>query len=346
MDIVVIRCSASATVGFGHLVRCRVLAESLSKRGYGVVMVGPPNSLKNETDEDIFIEWIPRENWSSSQGEADFHLSVLERYDSKHIIIDDYRSDGEHQKKLRANGIRIVQQYDASKKQNFAANLVVNGSPYEKSEFYSKDVLYDDVEFLLGPKYCILRPIFFSPTLKENHKEKKILMTFGGGSDRGAILYILKKCYQSITEKHWKLTIIVSDKNENIKEISDWISLNGHQNIELIVNPDSMAEIMSTCRFAIMGGGTTIFEAAYLGIPALLIPIADNQINQCVGWDELGGMKYISTFDTLDESNLKDSLVEFLSEPSLVESYSQRLKTIIDEHGYQRILDKLLDHER
>ena len=107
-----------------------------------------------------------------------------------------------------------------------------------------------------------------------------------------------------------------------------------------------MAEIMSTCRFAIMGGGTTIFEAAYLGIPALLIPIADNQINQCVGWDELGGMKYISTFDTLDESNLKDSLVEFLSEHSLVESYSQRLKAIIDEHGYQRILDKLLDHER
>lgn len=346
MDIVVIRCSASATVGFGHLVRCRVLAESLSTRGYSVVMVGPPNSLKNETDEDIFIEWIPRENWSSSQGEADFHLSVLERYDSKHIIIDDYRSDGEHQKKLRANGIRIVQQYDASKKQNFAANLVVNGSPYEKSEFYSKDVLYDDVEFLLGPKYCILRPIFFSPTLKENHKEKKILMTFGGGSDRGAILYILENFYQLISEKDWALTIVTSDKNENIKEISSWINDNQSRNIEFIVNPKSMAEIMSTCRFAIMGGGTTIFEAAYLGIPALLIPIADNQINQCVGWDELGGMKYISTFDTLDESNLKDSLVEFLSEPSLVESYSQRLKTIIDEHGYRRILDKLLDHER
>ena len=143
-------------------------------------MVGPPTSLKNEADEDIFIEWIPRENWSSSKSEADFHLSVLERYDSKHIIIDDYRSDGEHQKKLREKGIRIVQQYDASKKQNFAANLVVNGSPYEKAEFYSNDVLYDDVEFLLGPKYCILRPIFFSPTLKDKPKRKENLDDFWG----------------------------------------------------------------------------------------------------------------------------------------------------------------------
>lgn len=345
MDIVVIRCSASAMVGFGHLVRCRVLAEALSKRGYGAIMIGPPTILKNEADEDIFIEWLPREEWSNSKDEADFHLSVLEKYDSKHIIIDDYRSDGEHQTKLREKGIRIVQQYDASKKQNFAANLVVNGSPHEKSEFYSKDVLYNDVEFLLGPKYCILRPIFFNPKFKESQKEKRILMTFGGGSDRGAILYILKNCYQAILEKHWELTIIVSDNNENIKAISDWISLNGHQNIELIVNPDNMAEIMSTCRFAIIGGGTTIFEAAYLGIPALLIPIADNQINQCVGWNQLGGMKYISTFNALDESNLEDTLVQFLSEPSLVESHSQHLKTIIDEHGYQRILDKLLDHE-
>lgn len=345
MDIVVIRCSASATVGFGHLVRCRVLAEELSRRGYGAIMIGPPISLKDETDEDIFVEWIPREKWLSSEDEANFHLSILERYKSKYIIIDDYRSDGEHQKILREKGIRIVQQYDASKKQHFAANLVVNGSPYEKVEFYNKDVLCDGVEFLLGPKYCILRPIFFDPKLKESHKEKRILMTFGGGSDRGAILYILKNLYTIIADRSWKLTIVVSDKNENIEKISNWISLNGSQDIELLVNPESMAEIMSTCSFAILGGGTTIFEAAYLGIPALLIPIADNQINQCVGWDELGGMKYISNFDALAESNLKDNLVEFLDEPRLIESNKQRLKAIIDEHGYERILDKLLDDE-
>lgn len=308
-------------------------------------MIGPPVILKNETDADIFVEWIPREEWSSSEGEANFHLSVLERYNSKHIIIDDYRSDGEHQKRLREEGVRIVQQYDASKKQNFAANLVVNGSPHERAEFYRKDVLYNDVEFLLGPQYCILRPIFFNSELKECHKQKRILMTFGGGSDRGAILYILKKFYQIIADHSWKLTIVVSDKNENIGEISNWIGLNDSYNIELMVSPDNMAEIMSTCSFAILGGGTTIFEAAYLGIPALLIPIADNQINQCIGWDELGGMTYISNFNELDEVKFAENLRSFLSEPSLIESHSKNLETIIDKHGYERILDKLLNDE-
>jgi len=345
LDIVVIRCSASATVGFGHLVRCRVLAEELSRRGYGAIMIGPPISVKDKADEDIFVEWIPREKWLSSEDEANFNLSVLERYNSKHIIIDDYRSDGEHQKILREKGVRIVQQYDASKKQNFAANLVVNGSPYEKAEFYNKDVLYDDVEFLLGPKYCILRPIFFDPKLKESHKEKRILMTFGGGSDRGAILYTLENFYQAIAEKNWKLTIVVSDKNENIEKISNWISSNRCQDIQFLVSPESMAEIMSKCSFAIIGGGTTIFEVAYLGIPALLIPIAENQTNQCVGWNDLGGMKFISSFQELDKNKLKESLMSFLEEPSLIETHRQNLKSIIDENGYKRILDKLLNDE-
>ena len=345
MDIVVIRCSASATVGFGHLVRCRVLAEELSIRGYGAIMIGPPVILKNETDSDIFVEWIPREGWSSSVDEADFHLNVLERYNSKHIIIDDYRSDGVHQKRLREKGIRIVQQYDASKEQHFAANLVVNGSPHERAEFYKKDVLYDDVEFLLGPQYCILRPIFFNNELKESHKQKRILMTFGGGSDRGAILYILENFYPIIADKNWKLTIVVSDKNENIVEISNWLSSNNSHDIELMVSPENMAEIMSTCSFAILGGGTTIFEAAYLGIPALLIPIADNQINQCIGWDKLGGMTYISNFNELDDVKFAENLRSFLSEPSLIESHSKNLETIIDKHGYERILDKLLSYE-
>lgn len=345
MDIVVIRCSASTNVGFGHLVRCRVLATALCKRGYGVIMVGPPLSLKDKADETTFFEWIPRESWLSSESEADFHLSVLKKYNSRHMIIDDYRSDGEHQKRLREENIRIVQQYDASKKQNFAANLVVNGSPHERAALYEKDVLYNDVEFLLGPKYCILRPIFFNDELKECHKQKRILMTFGGGSDRGAILYILKNFYQIIADNNWKLTIVVSDKNENIGDIYNWINSKGSKDIELMISPENMAEIMSTCSFAVLGGGTTIFEAAYLGIPALLIPIADNQTNQCIGWDKLGGMTYVSNFNELDDAKFAENLRSFLSEPSLIESHRQNLKTIIDEHGYERILDKLLNDE-
>lgn len=345
MQTIVIRCSASATVGFGHLVRCRVLAEELNIRGHRVIMIGPPISLKNEVDETVFFEWLPREDWINAETEASFHLNIAKRYDSKYFIIDDYRSDGEHQKKLREKGIRIVQQYDASKKQQFAANLVVNGSPYEKASFYNKDTLYDDVEFLLGPKYCILRPIFFNPKLKTNQKERKILITFGGGSDRGAILYILKNFYQAIAEKDWTLTIVVSDKNENIREISNWINSKGYKNIELLVNPESMAEIMSTCSFAILGGGTTIFEAAYLGIPSLLIPIADNQTDQCIGWDSLGGMKYISNLNKFDGEKFNENLTSFLNDPSIIESYRKNLKTIIDEHGYQRIIDKLLNYE-
>lgn len=343
MKTVVIRCSASPTVGFGHLVRCRVLAEEVVNRGYRAVMIGPDTDLKDNKDEQFFYDWIPRSYWLSASEEASFHLKLMKRYDAKYIIIDDYNSDGIHQKILRDNGIKVVQQYDASKPQKFAANIVVNGSPYENKGFYDKNAIYKDIKYLLGPKYSILRSEFKDIKSLNLAKEKRVLMTFGGGSDRGAILKILENCKYLFERENWKVSIVVGKNNDNIHNIKDFITSNNCENVELHISPQSMARIMSICSFAILGGGTTISEAAFLGIPALLIPIASNQINQCIGWNNIGGMIYLSDLQSLDVDLLKATLAKVLSKPEEIDGRRAKLASIIDSEGHHRILDELLN---
>ena len=95
--------------------------------------------FKNDSDDELFLKWIERTNWDKAKKEADFHIEIANEYSAKHIILDDYRSDFEHQFLLYKKFHIMLQQYDASLYQKFAAQLVINSSPFERREFYLKN---------------------------------------------------------------------------------------------------------------------------------------------------------------------------------------------------------------
>ncbi|OPL11591.1 MAG: hypothetical protein AVO38_15740 [delta proteobacterium ML8_D] len=62
---VIFRTNASPLVGYGHLVRCRALAESLRKHGTDCIMVGPKKSEQTDQDAGLFDLWIEESYWES-----------------------------------------------------------------------------------------------------------------------------------------------------------------------------------------------------------------------------------------------------------------------------------------
>ena len=51
---IIFRCNTNQEVGFGHLNRCRSLAQSLIQKGEVCLMVGPDNFYKTKKDNNIF----------------------------------------------------------------------------------------------------------------------------------------------------------------------------------------------------------------------------------------------------------------------------------------------------
>jgi UDP-2,4-diacetamido-2,4,6-trideoxy-beta-L-altropyranose hydrolase len=339
---VIIRCRADNTIGFGHLVRSRVLGKKLLELGYKTILIGPSKKYMNDDDKAIFTEWIERESWLDSPTEAKFHIELAKTYGTKHIIMDDYRSDYTHQLLLRKAGLRILQQYDASKPQKFAANLVINGSPYERREFYEQDLYSKDIQMLHGPQYAILRPEFFSPHLDTIIKENKVLITFGGGDDKGAMLHVLSELRGRIP-KNWNLCLVMGSHNPNIQKIKDWIKQYPDENIILLVNPSNMHEVIASCKLAILSGGTTTFEAAFLGTPAILMPIAENQYNQSKGWENSGAMIYLSPYKSLRLNELRDKLLLLVENQTKIDKMSTIARQCMDGQGTERILNILLN---
>jgi len=338
---ILIRCRASHRVGFGHLSRSRVLAKELLNKGYRTILIGPNRELMNDEDHSIFTEWITREEWKSAQSEAEFHIGTAQHYEAKHIIIDDYRSDYEHQYLLRSAGLTILQQYDASKTQKFAAQFVINASPYEKESFYTNSLALHKIKMLLGPKYAILRPAFLDIDLNTVEKKNRVLVTFGGGDDRGAMLYTLDELKGNLPQD-WSLVLMIGEHNPNIEHIKRWINEHPSEKIELKINPSNVPQLISGCTLAILAGGTTISEAAFLGVPSILIPIAENQYKQCEGWHALGAMHYLSPYNKLSEGSLRETLINLINDRDQIRKMREACTQSVDGLGTKRIIRSLL----
>lgn len=341
--MIIIRCNAGAKVGFGHLVRCRVLAIELKKRNIETIIIGPAEHLKTKLDVEIFSHWIARPEWGTAQEEANFHIEIARKFNCKYIILDDYRSEFEHQLLLRQENLVMLQQYDASKPQKFAAHFVINSSPFEKREFYEDSLYSDDIKMLHGPKYAILRSDFTNIE-RSKAKDNKILLTFGGGDDRGAVLQSLKALYDIIPQ-NYQVEVIVGEHNPRIDSIKIWMEKNNpDQQISLKINPPNISEIFAYCKFAIMGGGTSTFEAAYMGTPMILIPIASNQFDQGLGWQNIGAAIYLGDYNKVNNMALRSSFLSLIDNPNKLEKMADKARKSMDSLGTKRILDVLLSN--
>ena len=191
---VIFRCNVSASVGLGHLMRCREMARYLGALGWHSVLLGPPDSLRQPADEGLFAGWHSVEDRGSSDDDAARVLALCEAHGTRHVVMDDYRVDPGYQQRLRAAGLRWLQQFDASRPWMFQPDLLVNASPYEKRAQYLPWLAEPEhTRTLFGPAYAVLRPAFTGITARvDGRAVRRVLVAFGGGDDRGALEQALR----------------------------------------------------------------------------------------------------------------------------------------------------------
>lgn len=310
--MILFRCNAGPQIGFGHLTRCRALAYALREQGESCIMVGPDNAYANDEDDRLFDAWIPQV-WDSAEGDASSLVMLTGSYSAKKVVLDDYRVNEEYQLVLRNEGLKWLQ-FEARTTQPIWADIVLNASPAAKEEDYAAVLRNPETQLLLGPQYAVLRPEFTGIKCRGHSSQvKKVIVTFGGGDDRGAILFVLTSLVNAIS-KELDLIVVSGANNPRNQEIKNWIRLYGQGRVMLKINPPSVATIFAECDLAIMAGGTTTYEAACCGLPMLLMTIADNQHAQAKAWSDIGVAKLVGDYNDIEESDLVDAVVELISD--------------------------------
>ena len=131
-------------------------------------------------------------------------------------------------------------------------------------------------QLLLGPRYALLREEF--RTLREQINVrtgdvKKILVFFGGvDADNYTNLAIQALAELNVTQS---VDIVIGAQHPNREQIKQACIAHG---FICHIQTTRMAELMAEADLAIGAGGSASWERCCLGLPALLLAIADNQI--------------------------------------------------------------------
>jgi len=341
---VIFRTDASPILGYGHLMRCRALANALRDLGMACLMVGPKLSDQTDADADVFEQWIEQSEWSAESDDACKLVTLANRYDCAVAVLDDHRVGVVYQKIILDAGLKWLQ-FDGRADSLLWADWVVNASPAARQEDYARQLQKPWAHALLGPQYAVLRREFsaVTPRCYEKSKMIEVLVTFGGGDDRGAILFVLKALLP-VTETTIRFHVMAGANNPRNSEIKQWIESIGGKRTILHVNPTQVAPLLSNCDLAVMGGGTTTYEAACVGLPMLLITIAANQELQSQGWQDRGAAFYLGRFNEIIEGDLVRYFLKLSRSQQLREKLSNQGRLEVDGKGAERIALTLIQN--
>ncbi|TEW51612.1 UDP-2,4-diacetamido-2,4,6-trideoxy-beta-L-altropyranose hydrolase [Psychromonas algicola] len=352
---IVIRTDSSLHIGSGHIMRCLVLAEKLKaqghqvsfasrsqqgdliefveKKGFHVYLLNKPKQWKKPKNSSDYAAWL-QVSW---QDDAQSFIQQIEDVDL--IIVDHYGINAQWEGFIKSHFSCQIFVIDDLVRQH-QAEIILDQTLARTSQEYKKlnpnSLVLTGSDFaLITPKFVELRNKILQS--KINTTPPTVLLSMGGVDQPNATLKVLEAL--SKLKNKPKVTVLLSPRAPHYKLVSeyyqqhiDWI-----QHINFV---EDMAELMSKHSFAIGAPGTTSWERACLGIPSIIIPLADNQKTTCEQLTKAGAAIKVEL------AEIKTLLV--VAYQTMHEQWqSMHLKNlaICDGLGLQRVVHSINDFE-
>lgn len=342
---IIFRLDAGNKFGLGHLSRCLALAEEL-KNNFSILFIIKTDD-KNKVNDYLHLNCD-----SSIPGNLYFLNPEISKKDdlsfiNKHVlelkgflVLDHYSIDTAYQLHLKENNIKWFQ-FDSHADMDFYGDLVLHASPAATKELYKPLQKNHNTKFLLGTKYAIVSKRFSKKRkeLKARKYVENILICFGGGNDKGATIKVLQMLNNDFFET-FNVTIITSKKNTYYSDIKKFS--NNYENLNLVLDSTKIDEYMALADLGLISPGTLSYESTCVGLPMLLVNIADNQNINAKGWVEKGCAFSLGGIEELSDSTLNNNIRLLINNPEKLRKMSVNCFSTVDGYGASRVKDEIL----
>ena len=276
---VVVRADAGPSIGLGHLTRCLALADRLQARGAAVTFVTRRVSeavLVRIAEAGCATVLLP-----DGMPPGDDVLFLLERIrvlDPRAVITDSYEVTTAYQRAVKSSGVRLLA-LDDLVRGHFVADLVLNPNMSARVDQYSAEPY---TRLLLGPRYALLRPEFRAHRAKPTAlpAPPRVLIIMGGSDPDGLTSRALVEV--DALPGEFVVDAVVGPAFQAIEELSKAVAGTSHP-VRVHRDPPDLVEIMADATVAVSAAGSTCWELAFLGVPAVLLVAADNQAGIAAG---------------------------------------------------------------
>ncbi|MBS1989150.1 MAG: UDP-2,4-diacetamido-2,4,6-trideoxy-beta-L-altropyranose hydrolase [Cyanobacteria bacterium SZAS LIN-3] len=344
-----IRVDGSETIGTGHIMRCLALAGELKRQGHGVSFLTAlcPDALKKRlVAEGHRILPMPPSIEPGSPVDARFTVAAAGERLATIVVMDGYHFDGKYQHFIKDARLKSLYIDDLAHCEYYCSDYVLNQNPSARSTLYPDTA--PQTQLLLGTKYALIRSEFH--TYRQNNaptesvpQARNILLTMGGGDKDNVSGRVMEALNRAPASMNLQITVLVGASNQHAEALqrsAEEFNSAGSHRFEIQVNPGNIPELIGKSDLVVTAGGTTVWEAAYLGRPMAVIITADNQK---AGMEACLQQEAISLLGEQDLSGetIAQHLLDLIQDQGKRESLARQAATMVDGKGAGRLVQAL-----
>jgi len=344
-----IRADAYRAIGTGHVMRCIALGQAWKANGGNVLFASYCESdvLRSRLNEEGF-SYIPIQKPHPHPSDLDSittlldNLCATEQRDRIIVALDGYHFDGYYQRIIKNKGFRLLCIDDYGHADHYYTDVILNQNLSADISLYPNYSPY--TKFLLGPQYVLLRKEFWKwKTWKRDIPgvAKKVLVTMGGADPDNVTLKVLK-ALKEVAIPDMEVVVVLGPSNPHKDDIEHFLSLFPFKS-HLLLSVDNMPEIMAWADVAIAAGGSTSWELAFMGLPSLLIILAENQRAVSHKLEESGTSINLGWHDETKVGTISKVAENIMKNQKAREAMSTKGRSLVDGNGGSEVVKFLRD---
>ncbi len=330
------RADAGTAIGFGHVARTGALLEAWVELGGSAELVGTGIGGKARDR----LERVARLMEAAPTPEA-----LVERaraVSAAAVVLDGYRFEAEEGALSRARVPILV--WDDLAERVPDADVVLNQNLGARAEAYAGA----RGRVLAGAAYLSLRSEFRASleasraARRAEARAVRVLVGFGASDPAALSPRVAAALCQSLPAG---VTITVVVGSGVAASTRDALARLGSQaaNLEVLQDPATLTDLLASSSVAVLGAGSMAWEALSLGVPSLLVAVAENQRVVVRGAVDALAARDAGLPDSGLEARVREGVLELLSRPELRRELSERAMRLFDGRGCYRVIDALLD---
>jgi len=357
---ILFRVDSSLLIGSGHVMRCLTLAEVLREQGAEVLFVcrelsGNLNALIAAKGFDLCrlpavetqgagLDWNSHAGWLGVHWlqDAKETQACLKEQEASFdwLIVDHYALDRNWESELGALVDKVMVIDDLADRPHYCDLLLDQNFYLDQAGRYEKLVPAHCTK-LFGPVYALLRAEFQQARklLRQRTGVVNNVLVFFGGIDATNETAKVVNAITSLEKINVTVDVVVGTGNPHRQRIDDLCSK--LENTHFHCQVSNMAKLMANADLAIGGSGTVTWERFCLGLPALVVSVADNQGTIAEDCGSIGCQIFLGDSADVDEAIFSAALQTVLHSPSLLMSVSAQAMKVVDGKGTARVVQWL-----
>lgn len=361
---VIFRADASLQIGSGHVMRCLTLAEALRAQGAEcqfICRAHPGNLISHIRSKSFKVHELraaavdedtrnsnaagrpTHAHWLGIAWELDAKEceQILNLYQPDWLIVDHYGLDALWEQQLKS-GYRKLLVIDDLADRPHRCDVLLDQNLGHCVEDYAA-LVPRLCKLFAGARYALLRPEFTEWREKSLQRRaspslKRIIITMGGVDQPNATGQVLETLRNCPLPADSQITVVMGSTAPWLEEVRantgsmPWPT-------EILVNISDMAQRMAQSDLAIGAAGSTSWERCCLGLPTLMVTLAQNQVEGAAALHAAGGALLVGDVSEI-KSNL-GSMIEASMSPGALRRMSDAARLICDGSGVASLVSYL-----